>query len=215
MQEEKATGRKVAVKVIARPIPKSMVSRIETEIAMQTRLGAQCTAVVEAYDAVLTTRHLALSMEVAAGGSLTDYVTARFGKGSGKTALLLSEPEACYFYRQFVQAVSFCHDNHIAHRDLKLVRPPAAAPAPAAPAGPLCAAHAAAQPPPSMGRAALRTAGQSHGCPQGRCCPSPCQAGARVRPPACARLLADHGQPFRPLAAGHSRAGATPLHCWR
>jgi len=119
--EEKSSGRKVAVKVIKRPIPNVTVSRIETEIAMQTRLGAQCTAVVEAFDAVLTDRHLAIAMEVASGGSLTEYVTARFGKaGRPGSGTVLSEAEACYFYRQFINAVAFCHANHIAHRDLKL-----------------------------------------------------------------------------------------------
>ena len=107
------------MKIIARPIPKAMVDRIETEISVQAILGAQCIAVVEAYDAILTDKHLALSMEVAQGGSMTDYVTSMFKANRGG-GLFLSEAEACYYFQQFIDAVHFCHSNHIAHRDLKL-----------------------------------------------------------------------------------------------
>mmetsp|Transcript_8420 Transcript_8420/g.24143 ORF Transcript_8420/g.24143 Transcript_8420/m.24143 type:complete len:466 (-) Transcript_8420:426-1823(-) len=119
LMEEKKSGRRVAVKVIDRPIPKKMVLRIETEIVVQALLGAQSTAIVEAYDAILTDKHLALSMELAAGGSLTDYVTSKF-RTTKKPGLFVTEPEACYFFRQFIDAVDVCHATHIAHRDLKL-----------------------------------------------------------------------------------------------
>jgi serine/threonine-protein kinase SRK2 len=35
-------------------------------------------------------------------------------------SLFLSEQEALYFFKQFISAVEFCHDNGFAHRDLKL-----------------------------------------------------------------------------------------------
>lgn len=49
-------------------------------------------------------------MEMCVGGDLHSYVKRR---------KRLSEELACYFFKQVVQAVCYCHQNQIAHRDLK------------------------------------------------------------------------------------------------
>lgn len=53
---------------------------------------------MNAREAVLTEKHLALVMEYAAGGSLTAYVSQRWQHAT-HTGLFLGEDEARYFFR--------------------------------------------------------------------------------------------------------------------
>lgn len=86
---------------------------------IQAELGWGHHNVIKAYEAILTPTHFALVMEFASGGSLTSYVSERFSKAN-TTGLFLNEDEARYFFRQFIEAVQYCHSNNVAHRDLKL-----------------------------------------------------------------------------------------------
>ena len=54
--------------------------------------------VIEAKEVLVTHTHLALSLEYAAGGSLTSYVADRW-QHSQHAGLFLSEDEARYFFR--------------------------------------------------------------------------------------------------------------------
>lgn len=54
---------------------------------------------------------IALVMEYLEGGTLLDYVKQR---------KRLTEEEARHFFRQMVEAVSYCHSNKVIHCDLKL-----------------------------------------------------------------------------------------------
>lgn len=49
-------------------------------------------------------------LEIAQGGELFDFIA-----NSGK----FTEPEARYFFKQFMSGLDYCHTNQIAHRDLK------------------------------------------------------------------------------------------------
>lgn len=49
-------------------------------------------------------------LEIAQGGELFDFIA-----NSGK----FSEPEARYFFKQFMAGLDYCHNHQIAHRDLK------------------------------------------------------------------------------------------------
>ncbi|GJT75351.1 serine/threonine-protein kinase SRK2A-like protein [Tanacetum coccineum] len=60
---------------------------------------------------VLTTTHLAIVMEYAAGGELFDRIC-----NAGR----FSEDEARYFFQQLISGVHYCHFMQICHRDLKL-----------------------------------------------------------------------------------------------
>jgi len=86
---------------------------------IQADLGEGHVNIINAKEAVLTETHLGLVMEYAAGGSLTGYVAERWQRAQA-AGLFLSEDEARYFFRQFVDAVSYCHGHCVAHRDLKL-----------------------------------------------------------------------------------------------
>ena len=67
----------------------------------------------------MTEQHLGLVMEYAEGGSLTGYVAERW-QHAQHAGLFLTEDEARYFFRQFIEAVEYCHGHCVAHRDLKL-----------------------------------------------------------------------------------------------
>eukprot|EP00877_Chromochloris_zofingiensis_P007015 jgi/Chrzof1/2567/Cz11g20180.t1 len=59
---------------------------------------------------LLTPRHLGIVMTYEAGGDLHSYCEK----------YKLNETIARYFFRQVINALSYCHKHHIAHRDLKL-----------------------------------------------------------------------------------------------
>ncbi|EIE25720.1 kinase-like protein [Coccomyxa subellipsoidea C-169] len=109
----------VAVKLIRRPLPKVIQANILREIMIQANLGEGHVNVINAKEALLTESHLALVMEYAACGSLTGYVANRW-QSAQHSGLFLQEDEARYFFRQFIQAVEYCHTHFVAHRDLKL-----------------------------------------------------------------------------------------------
>ncbi|DBA96843.1 hypothetical protein WJX82_009463 [Trebouxia sp. C0006] len=116
---DKRNSQPVAIKLIKRPIPKVILPNILREIRIQAELGEGHVNVIEAKEVLVTHTHLALSLEYAAGGSLTSYVADRW-QHSQHSGLFLSEDEARYFFRQFIGAVEYCHKHLVAHRDLKL-----------------------------------------------------------------------------------------------
>ena len=70
---------------------------------IQAELGEGHVNVIEAKEVLVTHTHLALSLEYAAGGSLTSYVADRW-QHSQHSGLFLSE--ARYFFRVRVTALS-------------------------------------------------------------------------------------------------------------
>ncbi|CAN0877920.1 Serine/threonine-protein kinase SAPK2 [Linum grandiflorum] len=62
-------------------------------------------------EVLLTSSHLAIVMEYAAGGELFERICS-----AGR----FSEDEARYFFHQLISGVSYCHSMQICHRDLKL-----------------------------------------------------------------------------------------------
>ncbi|XP_050899388.1 serine/threonine-protein kinase SAPK2 isoform X2 [Lathyrus oleraceus] len=67
--------------------------------------------IVRFKEVLLTSTHLAIVMEYAAGGELFERICS-----AGR----FSEDEARYFFQQLISGVSYCHSMEICHRDLKL-----------------------------------------------------------------------------------------------
>ena len=74
------------------------------DMQIQAELGEGHVNVIEAKEVLVTHTHLALSLEYAAGGSLTSYVADRW-QHSQHSGLFLSEDEARYFFRVCVTAL--------------------------------------------------------------------------------------------------------------
>lgn len=117
---DKATNQEVAVKLIKRPIPKSITQIIQREIKILADLGDGHLNIVHADEVVLTRTHLGLVMEYVSGGNMVHYVTSKRESKTSRGGLCCDEDEARYFFKQLIWAVDFCHRNHVAHRDLKL-----------------------------------------------------------------------------------------------
>eukprot|EP00879_Flechtneria_rotunda_P008273 GHRR01008666.1.p1 GENE.GHRR01008666.1~~GHRR01008666.1.p1 ORF type:complete len:401 (+),score=132.14 GHRR01008666.1:1544-2746(+) len=110
----------VAIKLVRRPIPRSITQIIQREIKILADLGDGNLNIVHADEVILTKSHVGLVMEYVSGGNMVAFVTRRRETRDTRGGLCLDEDEANFFFRQLIFAVQFCHRNHVAHRDLKL-----------------------------------------------------------------------------------------------
>lgn len=117
---DKATGEESAAKLIKRPIPKAALAVIKREIKIQSDLGQGHLNLVSADEVVLTKSHLGLIMEYVPGGNMVQYVTKKRETKASRGGLCMDEDEARYYFLQLLNAIEYCHKNHVAHRDLKL-----------------------------------------------------------------------------------------------
>ncbi|KAL6764410.1 kinase-like domain-containing protein [Haematococcus lacustris] len=118
MCKDMSTGDTVAVKFIKRPLPKAVLPMLCQEVKIQAMLGEGHVGIVQARQLFLTKTHLELAMECMPGGTLADYLTREWTPCRPRKGL--SEDEARYFFKQFLEAVDYLHMNHVAHRDIKL-----------------------------------------------------------------------------------------------
>ena len=117
-----------AVKLIKRPVPQVLLPFLSQEISIQAQLGRQHENIIDLEGIILTPYFLCIVLEYASGGPLTRYICERAqnqnprnqGPPTSSRRLFLPEKEALYFFKQFISAVQFCHNNGFAHRDLKL-----------------------------------------------------------------------------------------------
>ncbi|KAG1655320.1 hypothetical protein FOA52_006619 [Chlamydomonas sp. UWO 241] len=113
-------GQTVAIKFIRRPVPKVVLPMLMHEIMIQAELGDGHVNLVAAHAVLVTDTHLGIVMEYASGGNLTEYVTERWDSSEERGGIFLTEEEARYFFRQYIDAVEYLHAHRVAHRDLKL-----------------------------------------------------------------------------------------------
>nr|BAV91469.1 protein kinase superfamily protein [Freesia alba] len=107
LMKHKETGELVAMKYI--PRGQKIDENVAREIVNHRSL--QHPNIICFKEVVLTSTHLAIVMEYAAGGELFERICS-----SGR----FSEDEARYFFQQLISGVSYCHFMQICHRDLKL-----------------------------------------------------------------------------------------------
>lgn len=83
---------------------------VEREIINHRQLSGHPN-IIRFFEVFLTSTHLGISMEYAAGGELFDRIVK-----AGR----FSEDEARYFFQQLISGVAWCHRGGVCHRDLKL-----------------------------------------------------------------------------------------------
>lgn len=114
------TQRKVAIKIISRKYindpnkksketPSSRKRRILREAAILNL--AHHPNIVRLYDLYVTEEYYCMVFEYVDGGQMLDYIITH-----GK----MTEEQAQKFFLQLLSAVSYCHENGIVHRDLKI-----------------------------------------------------------------------------------------------
>ncbi|MCO5577129.1 hypothetical protein L7F22_030952 [Adiantum nelumboides] len=107
LMRDKRTKELVAIKYIERG--DKIDQNVQREIINHRSL--QHPNIVRFKEVCLTSTHLAIVMEYAAGGELFDRIC---------TAGRFTEDEARFFFQQLISGVSYCHAMQICHRDLKL-----------------------------------------------------------------------------------------------
>jgi len=103
--------RKVAIKMIekCKLVDSNDRRRVAREIKVLKRMNQE--NVIKMFEVIDSPAHIYVIMEYAASGSLLDYVRNR---------RKLSEREACWFFKQIVLGLEFCHSVQVVHRDIKL-----------------------------------------------------------------------------------------------
>jgi len=107
--KSKATGKKVAIKVIDKKKQDGeQLVLLQREIDIMKRLKHP--NIVALYDVFDDPTNISLVLEYVSGGELYDEIVKR---GS------FTESDACTVLRQVLSATEYLHENGIAHRDLK------------------------------------------------------------------------------------------------
>ncbi|KAJ0717287.1 putative protein kinase CAMK-CAMKL-CHK1 family [Helianthus annuus] len=104
------TNTAVAVKVIQKPSTSdpTMEPRLLREVAAMRRLNHP--NILKLHEVLATKTKIYLVMELAAGGELFTQLVKR---------RRIKEATARFYFQQLVSALHFCHQNGVAHRDLK------------------------------------------------------------------------------------------------
>lgn len=114
------TQRKVAIKIISRKyINDSSKKSKETASSRKKRILREAAIlnlahhpnIVRLYDLYVTEEYYCMVFEYVDGGQMLDYIITH-----GK----MTEEQAQKFFLQLLSAVSYCHENGIVHRDLKI-----------------------------------------------------------------------------------------------
>ncbi|CAL8470696.1 g10238 [Coccomyxa elongata] len=107
LMKDRLTGELVAVKFIERG--DKIDKNVERELINHRSLLHP--NIIRFKEVFVTTTHLGIVMEYAAGGELFDRIVK-----AGR----FSEDEARYFFQQLISGVEYCHSQGVCHRDLKL-----------------------------------------------------------------------------------------------
>jgi 5'-AMP-activated protein kinase catalytic alpha subunit len=104
------TGEVVAIKILEKQkiVDVADVERVSREIHILKLLRHP--SVIQLYEIIETPKQLLLVMEFFERGELFDHIVE---------SNRVSEPEACRFFKQFINGIEYIHQLNIVHRDLK------------------------------------------------------------------------------------------------
>jgi len=105
------TGKYVAIKCINKEIMnnKETKEKIKREVHILQQLKHD--SVIQLYETFESKKNVLLVFELCVGGDLLTYVRKR---------RRLKENVAKYMFKQILEGLYHCHQNHVIHRDIKL-----------------------------------------------------------------------------------------------